>query len=126
MALVEEEVLPIDTAQEVREEEPPAKLERQAPIDWKEKVACESCAKVLSRHSMEFTHKCKGPKPEKQSRARREPREEQSRKEQPREEQPPQPEQPTREQIMRHILREDKQRREAAMCGPMRRFYGLA
>ena len=129
MAIVEEEVMPLDEvaqpAQQSEEAPPsPPKLERQKAVDWKEKVACEGCGRVLSRHTLEFTHKCKGPKPAKAPRARLEPQvspEEPPPREEPQREPPP-----TRDQLIRAMLREEKQKREAVQCGPMRRFYGLA
>ena len=119
MAIVEEEVLPLDAE---AAPEPP-KLERQKAIDWKEKVACPGCARVLRRHCLEFSHQCKGPKPEKQPRARLEPPP-QVQVPQVRFEEPAPPP-PTPEQYMRQILVQDKARREAISCGPMRAFYGL-
>ena len=128
--IVEEEVLPLDEAPQEPPEPPPEeappsppKLERQKAVDWKEKVACEGCGRVLSKHTLEFTHRCKGPKPAKAPRARLEPPREVS---PPREEEPPREPPPTRDQLIRTMLREEKQRREAVQCAPMRRFYGLA
>ena len=133
--IVEEEVLPLGEApqeppeQPPEEAPPPPKLERQKAVDWKEKVACEGCGRVLSKHTLEFTHQCKGPKPAKAPRARIEPREPKS-AEPPREPRSaavePPPPQPTRDQLIRAMMREEKQRREAAQCAPLRRFYGLA
>ena len=133
MAIVEEEVMPLDEVAAQPEQQPeeappsPPQLERQKAVEWKEKVACEGCGRVLSRHTLEFTHTCKGPKPAKAPRARLEPqvspppREEQPPREEPQREPPP-----TRDQLIRAMLREEKQKREAVQCGPMRRFYGLA
>ena len=137
MAIAEEEVLPLDEAaqkegpppEEEEEPPPPPKLERQRAVDWKEKVACEGCDRVLSKHTLEFTHQCKGPKQAKAPRARIEPREPSARSAtaEPRSAaaEPPPP-QPTRDQLIRAMMREEKQRREAAQCAPLRRFYGLA
>ena len=127
MAIVEEEVMPLDEVaapREEPEEAPPSppKLEREKAVAWKEKVACGGCGRVLSRHTMELTHKCKGPKPAKAPRARLETQEPPP----PREESPQREPPPTRDQLIRAMLREEKQRREAAQCAPMRRFYGLA
>ena len=119
--LTEEEVVPLGEEVEVLQEPPPPPLEKQPKVDWKEKVACVGCQRLLSRHTLEFTHQCKGPKPEKPPRARTEPREQP--REQPREPEPPPP---SREQLIRTMIREEKQKREHAVNGPMRRFYGLA
>ena len=131
MAIVEEEVLPLDekaappeAQAEAQAEAPPeaSKLERQPAVDWKEKIACQGCGRVCSRHCIEFSHRCKGPKPEKQPRARTEPR---AARERPQEQEPPRPPPPSPEQIMTQLLRDNRARQEAIMCGPMRRFYGL-
>ena len=94
--------------------------EAREKVDWKEKVPCPGCARLLSRHTLEFSHPCKGPKKEKASRVRFEPRDD-----------PPQvvhlPEPPamSHEQMIRLMIKQERERREAAICAPMRRFYGL-
>ena len=94
----------------------------KARTDWKEKVPCPGCQRLLSRHTLEFSHQCKGPKKEKPSRARPEP-------EAP--EPPPlvrqhfQEPEMSQEQMIRLMIRREQDRREAVMCAPMRRFYCL-
>ena len=99
---------------------------KASKIDWKEKVPCPGCQRLLSRHTLEFSHQCKGPKKEKPSRARLQeteaPPEPAPVARQPHHFQEPEMSQ---EQMMRLMIRREQDRREAVMCAPMRRFYGL-
>ena len=141
MALVLEEVpeLPSESPEEIPKSEKPdtpdnkpvkqPRAPRKVPeavpekTDWKEKVPCPGCHRVLSRHTLEFSHKCKGPKKEKPSRVRFEPREEPVPK-RCEVHLPVEPEM-SHDQMIRLMLRWERERRESVMCAPMRRFYGL-
>ena len=74
MALVEEEVIPLESAAPKEDEEPPPsppKLEKQPRVNWREKVECPGCSRLMSKHTLDFTHVCKGPKPERPPATRR-------------------------------------------------------
>ena len=133
MALVLEEVpeLASESPEEIPKpdkpdtKEKPAKKAEVEKINWKEKVPCPGCSRLLSRHTLEFSHQCKGPKKQKTVRISPDARIEEPppphlQREETRQEPPM-----SHDQAIRLMIKQERDRREAVMCAPMRRFYGL-
>ena len=144
MALVLEEVpeLPSESPEEIQKPDKPdtkadkpAKESRARKVpevvpektNWKEKVPCPGCSRLLSRHTLEFSHQCKGPKKQKTVRISPDARIEEPPPPHLQREQTQQFEPPamSHDQAIRLMIKQERDRREAVMCAPMRRFYGL-
>ena len=140
MALVLEEVpeLPSESPEEIQKpDKPDTKADKPAKeprarevapekTHWKEKVPCPGCSRLLSRHTLEFSHQCKGPKKQKAARISPDARDEEppprSHLQQTQQFEPPAM---SHDQAIRLMIKQERDRREAVMCAPMRRFYGL-